>query len=97
MADGQDIGQIEAEIIDAEGNLCPQAESELTFITEGTASVIGVDNGNPESHESMRANHIHALGGRAYAVVRSDGTAGECIVRICSEKLGESCVTLCFD
>lgn len=97
MADGQDIGQIEAEIIDAEGNLCPQAESELTFITEGTASVIGVDNGNPESHESMRANHIHAFGGRAYAVVRSDGTAGECIVRVCSEKLGESCVTLCFD
>ena len=31
MADGQDIGQIEAEIIDVEGNLCPSGGIRTDF------------------------------------------------------------------
>lgn len=86
-ADGLDIGQIEVEILDEEGNFCSQAQMELTFAVSGPASVIGVDNGNPASLESMKADHIHAFHGRAFAVIQSEGQVGECLVKVSGDGL----------
>jgi hypothetical protein len=69
--DGLDIAQIEAEILDAQGNLCVQADTELIFNVDGPACVIAVDNGNPEEMGSMKENHIHAFHGRALAIIQS--------------------------
>jgi beta-galactosidase len=80
--DGLDIAQIEAELLDAEGNLCVQADTELTFNVCGPACVIAVDNGNPEEMGSMKENHIHAFHGRALAIIQS--TADKADVMNCS-------------
>lgn len=69
--DGLDIAQIEAELLDAQGNLCVQADTELTFTVEGPACVIAVDNGNPQEMGSLKENHIHAFHGRALAIIQS--------------------------
>jgi beta-galactosidase len=70
-ADGLDIAQIEAEILDDQGNLCVQADTELIFSIDGPACVIAVDNGNPEEMGSVKGNHIHAFHGRALAIIQS--------------------------
>lgn len=72
--DGLDIAQIEAELVDERGNLCVQADTGLTFTVQGPASVIGVDNGNPEGMESLKGHRIPAFHGRAFVIIQSDGS-----------------------
>ena len=88
--DGLDIAQIEACILDAQGNLCVQADTELTFTVNGPASVMAVDNGNIEEMESMKGNHIHAFHGQALAIIQSTGEGdgiGQCTVSVRAESL----------
>ncbi|MBO5033624.1 MAG: DUF4982 domain-containing protein [Lachnospiraceae bacterium] len=93
-ADGLDIGQIEIEITDQDGNLCPQAENQIWLTAEGAGSIAGIDNGNPQNHESAKGSGIHAFGGKAFAVVQSDGNAGECRVKAYAQGLEPAEITL---
>lgn len=95
-ADGMDVAQIEVEIQDEKGRFCPDADIELTFTAEGCAALIGVDAGNPASHESMKGNRIHAFAGKAFAVIRSDGNAGTCVVRVTGKKVAEESIIINF-
>lgn len=85
VADGSDICQLEVSLVDEEGNFCPQADNRITFQVEGTARLIGVDNGNPRCLESMKGNSIPAFHGRAFAVCQSDGRIGKCQVKVTAE------------
>lgn len=96
QADGLDVAQIEVWLEDAEGNFCPQADGLLTFQVEGVAELIGVDNGNPEGMESLRGDRIHAFHGRALAVIRSNGAAGEAVVTVKADGLQESSEKVMF-
>ncbi|MDO4292915.1 MAG: glycoside hydrolase family 2 TIM barrel-domain containing protein [Eubacteriales bacterium] len=90
-ADGLDVAQLEAELVDENGNFCPTAENELHFGVEGPGEIIGVDNGNPSGHESLRADHIHAFSGKAFAVLRSTGAEGTCNVSVYAKGLAQGC------
>ena len=83
-------------ILDWDGNFCYQADTELTVKVEGTARLLGVDNGNPANTQSMRGSKIRAFHGRAFIVVQSDARSGECQVSITAKGLGESIVRLTF-
>lgn len=96
-ADGRSVAQIEVSIVDAAGIFCPQADCSVTFTVEGPAVLIGVDNGNPGSHESMKGNHISVFHGKAFALIRSDKEAGECFIKTSAEGLKESVLRICFD
>lgn len=95
-ADGMDVCQIEAELVDENGNFCPLGDCELFFTAEGSGRVTGVDNGNPAGHESLKADHIHAFAGRAYALIQSSGKAGECVIRATADGLKGEQVTVRF-
>ncbi|MCD8336478.1 MAG: DUF4982 domain-containing protein [Lachnospiraceae bacterium] len=95
-ADGRDVGQIEVEIQDEKGRFCPDADLELTFTVEGCAALIGVDAGNPASHESMKGNRIRAFAGRAFAVIRSDGNAGTSVIRVSGKTVAEESIEINF-
>lgn len=91
-ADGQSVAQIEAVIVDAEGNFCPQADCHITFTVEGTAEVIGVDNGNPVCHENMKGHSISAFHGKAFVLVRAGQKAGVCTITAAAGGLkGDNC------
>lgn len=96
-ADGRSVGQIEVSIVDAEGNFCPHAGCRLHFTIEGTGVLIGVDNGNPGCHESMKGNSIPVFHGKAFALIRSDKEPGECTVRVTADGLTESIARIYFD
>lgn len=61
-----------AEVVDRDGNLCPNAENQLFFdVTGGT--IAGVDNGSQTSMERFQANHRKAFFGKCIVVVAPNG------------------------
>ena len=73
-ADGDDVSFVTVRIEDKDGNLCPEADTLVSFKLEGPASIAGVDNGNPASLEPFRAEQRQAFNGLALLIVR--GRAG---------------------
>lgn len=86
-ADRRDVAHIVVEIQDAQGRAVPTAENEITFEVQGEATLIGVDNGNPESHEDYKANRRKAFNGLCLAIVRSTAKAGEIKINASSPAL----------
>ena len=70
---GRDLTFINAEVVDRDGNLCPWAEDQIFFSTEGEAQVVATDNGCQTSMERFTAPQRKAFFGRCMAVVRGSG------------------------
>jgi beta-galactosidase len=70
LADGKDLSFITVRVIDAEGNTVPYADNLLKFALSDNATIAGVDNGDPTSHESFKAFERKAFHGLALVVVR---------------------------
>lgn len=71
---GKNTTFVLAEIVDKDGNLCPNAETQLFFETTGSAQIIGVDNGNAASLERYQANTRKAFFGKAVIVLSGNGS-----------------------
>lgn len=69
--DATSLCYVTAEIVDADGNLCPWATDNITFAVDGPAVNEGVDNGSPISHEPFKSPHRKAFYGKALLIVRS--------------------------
>ena len=93
-ADRRDVAHIMVEILDAEGRVVPLAENEITFAVEGEARLIGVDNGNSQSHDSYKANRCKAFNGLCLAVVQTTAKAGSIRIAASSANLQAAAVTL---
>jgi beta-galactosidase len=76
-ADRRDVAHLVVEILDAQGRVVPMAENEIQFAIEGEGRLIGVDNGNPQSHDSYKADRCKAFSGMCLAVVQSTAKAGK--------------------
>jgi beta-galactosidase len=75
-ADGQDVVHLTVEILDDRGHLVPDADDRIAFDLHGPGWIIGVDNGNPVSHEPFQSNQRRAFHGLCLAIVQSTTTAG---------------------
>ncbi len=68
----RDLSYIKVGIFDSAGNLCPDADPELTFSLSGDAATIaGLDNGDPTNHESFQGTRHKAFHGLALAILKS--------------------------
>jgi beta-galactosidase len=74
--DGMDCAVLKAEVIDAKGRPVPKADNLITFTVSGPAAVIGVGNGNPNSHEADKAAQRKAFNGLCSAIVQVTGAGG---------------------
>jgi beta-galactosidase len=70
-ADGRDVLHLTVQILDAQGHLVPTADDLITFDVQGPGRIIGVDNGNPVSHEPFQSNQRRAFNGLCLAIVQS--------------------------
>ncbi|KXB36255.1 glycosyl hydrolase family 2, sugar binding domain protein [Bacteroidales bacterium KA00344] len=68
----RDLVFINAEVVDRDGNLCPNAENQLFFDVEG-GDIAGVDNGSQISQERFKANHRKTFFGKCMIVVAPEG------------------------
>jgi beta-galactosidase len=93
-ADGRDVAHLAVRILDAQGNVVPIADNDVTFDLHGAGQIIGVDNGNPESHGSFKANHCKAFNGMCLAIVQTSRGAGSIHVTASSAGLRAASVDL---
>lgn len=69
-ADGEDLNYITAEIVDKDGNLCPNADNRITFTALG-AEVYATDAGDQRETETFLRPDKKAMSGKLIAIVRS--------------------------
>jgi beta-galactosidase len=79
-ADGSDPSFITATIVDAQGNIVPDADNLIEFIAKGTGDVIATDNGLQTSLEPFKSNKHKAFNGLCLAVVQSKEVKGQVII-----------------
>lgn len=79
--DGRDLSFVTVEVIDANGNLCPNADDLVKFYVDGSGFIAGVDNGSPVSLESFKAAQRKAFYGKCLVVLQNNGQEGEIKLR----------------
>ncbi|MBP2161017.1 MULTISPECIES: beta-galactosidase GalA [Asticcacaulis] len=73
LGDDMDVAVLRAEVFDARGRPVPKASDLITFAVSGPGEVIGVGNGNPNSHEADKASQRKAFNGLCSAIVQTRG------------------------
>jgi beta-galactosidase len=71
-----DVAHITVQVLDAEGHMVPTAADQITFTLEGEGRILGLDNGQPDSHESFKGNTRKAFNGLALVILQSTGRRG---------------------
>jgi beta-galactosidase len=97
-ADGQDLSFITIEVVDAQGNVCPNAEVKLNVEVKNDKKIAGtlqaLGNANLQDTGSYADNQHSTWKGRALAVVRSTKEAGEMKVIVSGENMPKSEITI---
>ncbi|MBQ0022132.1 MAG: DUF4982 domain-containing protein [Prevotellaceae bacterium] len=75
-ADGRDLAYITVEVVDKDGNLCPNAENLIKFELDVSTAIAGVDNGSPISLERFKDNKRKAFYGKCLVVLQNTGSDG---------------------
>lgn len=93
-ADERNLVFITVKIIDAEGNLVPDADNPVHFDVKGEGTIAGVDNGYQASHEPFKSNRIKAFNGMCLLIVQSTGKTGNIIITASAEGLESKTIEL---
>ena len=67
--------------------MVPTADNMLDFEIDGAATLLGVGNGNPTSHEPEQASHRQLFNGCAQLIVRTHGQSRTVSILAHSKKL----------
>lgn len=93
-SDGKDLSFVTVSVLDANGNLVPDADNLVQFKISGEGFIAGVDNGYQASMESFKANHRKAFNGVCLAIIQSQEKSGEIILEATSEGLKSASITI---
>ncbi len=85
-ADRRDVAHVAVEVLDSQGRVVPTADNEVAFVVEGEGRLIGLDNGDPQSHEDYKAARRKAFNGMCLAIVQSTGKSGR--IRVTANSSG---------
>ena len=94
LADRRDVAHVTVKILDAQGRLVPTGENAVAFEIQGEGRIIGLDNGNPMSHEDFKGSRRMAFNGLCLAIVQSTAKPGQVRVTANSPGLKSSSVTI---
>ena len=94
VANGRDIAHVLVGIADKNGNLVPHANNLVHFEVQGEGRLVGVDNGDPLSHQDFKGRQMKAFQGRCLAMIQSTAQAGQVSLRASSLGLESAQVTL---
>ncbi len=88
------VSQIKIEVVDKDGNLVPDANNVVQLTIEGDGKLLGLDNGNPADHSSMKSSGRKVFNGLALAIIQSGGMKGPLRVRVESAGLSGDSVAI---
>ena len=93
-ADGQDICNIEVNILDEKGVLVPNDDRKITFTVDGAGKLAGTDNGDLRCSESYKGNQRTTRWGRCLLVVQASRQPGDIHIRAEAANLLEATLKL---
>ena len=86
-ADGESLNFITAEIVDKDGNLCPNADNRITFTANEIAEVYATDAGDQRETETFLRPDKKAMSGMLVAVIRATDKKGEATITATADGL----------
>lgn len=93
-ANGTDLSYLQIDVVDANGNIVPNADDKVKVEVTGNGTLVGLDNGWQTDHDSYKGTERRVYNGSGIAIVQSTKNAGTINVKVSSEGLGEQTVTL---
>ncbi len=93
-ADERDVAHVKIEVVDKNGYVVPDANEPVQIIVGGDGKLIGLDNGNPVDHTSMKSDNRNTFNGLALAVVQSSNKPGKIQVRANSSSLKNASIEI---
>ncbi|MFV0622505.1 beta-galactosidase GalA [Sphingomonas sp. ac-8] len=91
--DGEDVQPVTLDAIDARGRHVPTVNLPGRFAVEG-ASIIGVGNGDPNSHEPEQGDRRSLFNGLAQVILRADPGKGRIVLRAEAEGMKPARLTI---
>ncbi|NIJ45489.1 beta-galactosidase [Wenyingzhuangia heitensis] len=76
-ANGVDLAYVTVRVEDKDGNLCPNADTLITFNVDGEGSLAAVGNGDQTSMASFQATNRKAFNGLCLAILKSSKKEGK--------------------
>ena len=89
-ADGESLCYVNAELIDENGQVVPDADMLLKAEVTGAAQLLGFGSGNPITDENYTKGQFTSYQGRSLAVLRAGYAAGETKLTVSAEGLGQA-------
>ena len=93
-ADGESLCYVNAELIDENGQVVPDADRLLKAEATGAAQLLGFGSGNPITDENYTKGQFTSYQGRSLAVLRAGYAAGETKLTVSAEGLGQAEICL---
>lgn len=75
-ATGNDLSFVTIRVLDAAGNLVPDADQAVKITVKGVGKLAATDNGSPVSHASFLSPEIKAFNGLALAIIQAGQQTG---------------------
>ena len=86
LANRQDIVHVEVTVLDGAGRPVTNADQEVTFEIEGPGEIIGIESGDPASHEDYKAHRRRVYHGKLLVYIRSKDIPG--VIRLTASASG---------
>jgi len=86
-ADGKDLAYITVEVVDKEGNVCPNVNDLVQFEVKGTGKFRASANGDATSLDLFHEPKMHLFNGKLMAIVQASEKTGEIIFKAKSQKI----------
>jgi beta-galactosidase len=95
IGDGWDAVPITVEAIDSEGRPVQTANLPIEFELQGGGNIIGLGNGDPNSHEMEKGNKRSLFNGLAQVILQSTkGSSGQLILKASSPGVNSAALTI---
>lgn len=94
-ANRNDLSYVKVEIVDADGNMVPDADDVLVnFSISGNGEIAGIGSGSPIDISGFKQPHKKSWQGRCLAIVRPKGAAGKILLTAKSAGLKDAAVVI---
>jgi beta-galactosidase len=94
-AERNDLSYVSVEILDADGNIVPNADDiMINFAISGNGEIAGVGNGNPSDISGFQQPHKKTWQGRCLAILRPKGSAGKIELTASAEGLKDAVASI---
>ncbi|MBP3544444.1 MAG: DUF4982 domain-containing protein, partial [Lachnospiraceae bacterium] len=94
LADGEDMIFLEISVEDAGGNAVENANNRVKVEVNGTAVLVGLDNGDSTDYDSYKGMNRRLFSGKLLAMIGAGLEAGDVTVRVTSQGLESAEITL---